>query len=145
MLKRLATVTLLLLVSGTLLRADEASPAARARGFRPLWTAVGAGGGFALGVWGGLTWFDDAINSDRKVWTTAIVSAAAGGILGYLIDRHQARRANPSATPAERFDGRTWRRDVFGAAAPRGSLRPPDVGTLIGLGRSQGTAAAPSQ
>lgn len=61
------------------------------------WTAVGAGAGFGLGLWAGLTAFDDAINSDRKVWTSAIVGAAAGGTLAFLLSRG-TRRPSPSAT-----------------------------------------------
>ena len=60
-----------------------------------LWTSVGAGAGFGLGLFAGLTAFDDAINSDRKVWTSAIVGAAAGGTLGYLITRAR-RHPTPS-------------------------------------------------
>jgi hypothetical protein len=62
-----------------------------------LWTAVGAGAGFGAGLWIGLTAFDDAVNSDRKVWTTAVLSAAGGGILGYLISRNRSapQRARP--------------------------------------------------
>jgi len=60
-----------------------------------LWTSVGAGAGYGLGLFAGLTAFDDAINSDRKVWTSAIVGAAAGGTLGYLISRAR-RHSTPS-------------------------------------------------
>jgi Na+/H+ antiporter NhaA len=60
-----------------------------------LWNTVGAGAGFGLGLFAGLTAFDDAIDSDRKVWTSAIVGAAAGGTLGYLITRAR-RRSSPS-------------------------------------------------
>jgi len=34
------------------------------------------GGGFVMGLIAGLAVFDDATNSDRKVWTTALLSAA---------------------------------------------------------------------
>ena len=64
-----------------------------------IWTVAGAGGGFNVGLWVGLTKYDDAINSDRKVWTSAIVGAAIGAVGGYLIGRSRAdrRRSNPSA------------------------------------------------
>ncbi len=58
-----------------------------------MWTSIGAGAGFGLGLFAGLTAFDDAINSDRKVWTSAIVGAAAGGTLGYLISRARRHRS----------------------------------------------------
>jgi hypothetical protein len=35
------------------------------------WTLSGAGAGFGIGVWTGLSAFDDAVSSDRKVWIEA--------------------------------------------------------------------------
>jgi hypothetical protein len=61
------------------------------------WTIGGAGAGFGVGLWAGLSAFDDAINSERKVWTTAVVGAAAGAVSGYLIGRARARNSGPSA------------------------------------------------
>jgi hypothetical protein len=58
---------------------------------RVLWTVAGAGAGFAAGVFIGLNKFDDALYSDRKVWTSAIVGAAAGGVAGALLSRNTAR------------------------------------------------------
>jgi hypothetical protein len=46
--------------------------------------AVGAGAGFAVGLLIGFSAFDQAINSDQKIWTSAAVGAAAGGIGGWL-------------------------------------------------------------
>lgn len=48
---------------------------------------VGAGAGFGLGLWAGLAWFDDATNSDQKVWGTAIGFSIAGGVIGVLVGR----------------------------------------------------------
>jgi hypothetical protein len=80
--------------------ADEGTAnQAAGRRVTPIWTFVGIGAGFGTGVWAGLMAFDDAINSDRKVWTCAIVGAAAGGVLGYLVDRH---RAKSGSTPGRR-------------------------------------------
>ena len=56
-----------------------------------LWTVAGAGAGFAAGVFIGLNKFDDALYSDRKVWTSAIVGAAAGGVAGALLSRNAGR------------------------------------------------------
>jgi hypothetical protein len=69
----------------------QESPEASDRG-TVIWTIGGASGGFGIGLWTGLTKFDDAINSDRKVWTSAVVGAAVGAVGGYLIGRSRARR-----------------------------------------------------
>jgi hypothetical protein len=67
------------------------------------WTVAGAGVGFGLGLWTGLTAFDDAVDSNRKVWTTAVACAAAGGGLAYLVQRtrHRPHPAAPSMTGEE--------------------------------------------
>ena len=71
---------------------SSASPArASSRTKRVVWTLVGIGAGFGAGVFLGLHAFDDAINSDRKVWTTAIVGAAAGGLAAGLLSRNVGR------------------------------------------------------
>jgi hypothetical protein len=64
------------------------------------WTAVGAGAGFGLGLYAGLAAFDDAIDSDRKVWTAAIASAAGGAVIGYLVGRARGHREGPGAVAA---------------------------------------------
>ena len=61
-----------------------------------LWTISGAGAGFGIGLWTGLSAFDDAVNSDRKVWTSAIVGAGVGAVAGYLIGRARTDRNRPS-------------------------------------------------
>lgn len=61
------------------------------------WTIGGAGAGFGVGLWAGLSAFDDAINSERKVWTTAVVGAAVGAVGGYLIGKARARNSGSSA------------------------------------------------
>jgi hypothetical protein len=65
---------------------------------RVVWTIIGAGIGFGAGVMFGLNRFDDAINSDRKVWISAIVGAVAGGIAGGTLSRD----ARPGFMPAPR-------------------------------------------
>ena len=54
---------------------------------RVIGTIAGAAGGFVLGIFAGLNWFDDATDSDRKVWLTAISFGAAGGVGGYFAGR----------------------------------------------------------
>jgi ABC-type Fe3+-siderophore transport system permease subunit len=89
---RLAIVFLLW---SALFSSAQAQPAPSAEGRTALWTSVGAGAGFGVGLWAGLTAYDDAINSDRKVWTSAIIGAAAGGTLAYLLTRAR-RHPSPS-------------------------------------------------
>jgi hypothetical protein len=79
-------------------RADTGSPATATRttansssSKRVIWTLVGIGAGFGAGLFIGLHAFDDAINSDRKVWTSAIVGAAAGGVAAGLLSRNVGR------------------------------------------------------
>ena len=96
-----AALIALVIASSAYAEDGVAASRSQARSLTPIWTIAGAGAGFGLGVWVGLTAFDDSINSDRKVWTTAILSAAAGGILGYLVDRHRGRTgASPAQKPA---------------------------------------------
>src|SRR5262245_2295270 len=61
--------------------------AASSHKFRSILTPSGAGGGFALGVFVGLAKFDDAPYAEKKIWTTAIAGAAAGGVGGYFLGR----------------------------------------------------------
>lgn len=63
------------------------------------WTALGAGAGFGVGMLVGLRAFDDAVNSDRKVWTAAIAGGLVGAATGFAVglERHR-RRAAPART-----------------------------------------------
>jgi hypothetical protein len=61
-----------------------------------LWIVSGGGVGFGVGLWAGLTAFDDDVNSDRKVWTSAIVGAGVGAVAGYLIGRARNDRSRPA-------------------------------------------------
>ena len=66
---------------------------------RVVWTLIGAGIGFGAGLMFGLRQFDDAIDSDRKVWTSALVGAGAGGVAGALISG-RGGSSNPASRPA---------------------------------------------
>ncbi len=61
---------------------------------RIVWTLVGMGAGFGAGLFLGLNAYDDSVNSDRKVWTSALVGAAAGGLAGNLLSRNGRRSPN---------------------------------------------------
>ena len=58
---------------------------------RVIWTVIGAGAGFAAGVYLGFAKFDDATYAERKIWTSALVGAAAGGVAGALLSRNRGR------------------------------------------------------
>jgi hypothetical protein len=60
--------------------------------YRTILTVGGGGGGFALGLFTGLSVFDDSINSDRKLWTTAALSAVGGAVGGYFLGRSLDKR-----------------------------------------------------
>src|SRR5262245_16497541 len=66
----------------------QAAHKSSSTGKRVAWTLIGAGAGFAAGVFLGLNQFDDAINSDRKVWATAIACSAGGAIVAALLSRN---------------------------------------------------------
>ena len=72
--------------------------------YQTIFTLSGAGGGFTVGLFAGLAAFDDAINSDRKVWTTAALSAVGGAFAGYFLGRaldKRHKRTNVTWTPNE--------------------------------------------
>jgi hypothetical protein len=72
-------------------RSPAAPPKASSSSKRVIWTLVGIGAGFGAGLFIGLNAFDDAVNSDQKVWTSALVGAAAGGLAGGLLSRNVGR------------------------------------------------------
>lgn len=87
-------------------RPSPPAPRASSTTTRVAWTLVGIGAGFAAGLFIGLNAFDDSVNSDRKVWTSAIVGAAAGGLAGGLISHSvgrapQVKRASARSLPAQ--------------------------------------------
>ena len=69
----------------------DSSAASNATRKRVIWTVIGAGAGFAAGVYLGFAKFDDATYAERKIWTSAIVGAAAGGVAGALLSRNRGR------------------------------------------------------
>ena len=88
MINRLVSSLLLILFISTAALSQSKPPQpVETHKYRTILTISGAAGGFASGLFVGLSAFDDAVNSDRKVWTTSIVGAGAGAIGGYFIGR----------------------------------------------------------
>ena len=88
-------LSLVLLAAPRPAAADERAPvqaqSSKSKGsHRTLWTIVGIGAGFTAGLFLGLNQFDDAINSERKVWISALAGAAAGGFAGNILSANQA-------------------------------------------------------
>lgn len=55
------------------------------------WTLAGVGIGFGVGTWIGFSKFDQATYAERKITTTAVSCAAAGGVIAFLLTRHRDR------------------------------------------------------
>ena len=55
------------------------------------WTLAGVGIGFGVGTWIGFSKFDQATYAERKITTTAVSCAAAGGVIAFLLTRHRGR------------------------------------------------------
>jgi hypothetical protein len=72
-----------------------AAPRAASAAKRTAWTLIGAGVGFGAGMLLGLRKFDDARYAERKIMTTALIGAAAGGLAGNLLSKD----AQPSFVP----------------------------------------------
>ena len=125
---------------GLIIALNSASVAqAQSRG-PMLWTISGAGAGFGIGLWAGLSAFDDAVNSDRKVWTSAIVGAGVGAVAGYLIGRARTDRNRPSTAARvidrerqDSIDARLLERVAKSIRFDRGRVRsaPPLLGKEI--------------
>jgi hypothetical protein len=112
------------------------------------WTIGGAGAGFGVGLWAGLSAFDDAINSERKVWATAVVGAAVGAVGGYLIGKARARNSGSPALrpdagfPTVEFRGSLGHDPVLPTVRSIRELRTLSPASGLGLVRS---AASPAR
>jgi hypothetical protein len=117
--------------------------------YRTIFTLAGGGGGFAVGLVVGLSAFDDAVNSDRKVWTTAALSAVGGAVGGYFLGRALDKRQKkpkvtwrssepePASMRAQRSALRAYDRS---SSWPRAGL--PNFGDHFLTGRKLGTDQA---
>ncbi len=91
---RLAIITALVLFTWSNTFAQSPPKKEQSHKYRTILTLAGGGGGFALGVFLGFNAFDDAVNADRKLWTTAVISAAGGAVGGYFLGRALDKRGN---------------------------------------------------
>jgi hypothetical protein len=106
MTKRWILYILLVGVTSTSAFGQQSSaPSGEPHKHRTILTLAGGGGGFAVGLFAGLAVFDDATNSDRKVWTTAILAGVGGAIGGYFLGRALDRRSKAANV--------TWKSDAF--------------------------------
>ena len=123
--KSCSVVLMALAIAGATVSADDGRPPASSSGSstgkRVMWTVIGAAAGFGAGVYLGLNAFDDAIDSDRKVWTTAIAGAAAGGLAGGLLSRNVGRGARAAVKPEQRLPEISWESALRRTAA----IEPP--------------------
>jgi hypothetical protein len=96
MLRRVIGVMLVawIIAEGAAFAQTKSSASSRSATRRVVWTIVGAGAGFGTGLFLGLNKFDDSVNSDRKVWTSALVGALAGGVAGGLLSANRKRESS---------------------------------------------------
>lgn len=115
---RLAILTVLVLFTWSNTFAQSAPKKEESHKYRTILTLAGGGGAFALGVFVGLNAFDDAVNSDRKLWTTALISAAGGAVGGYFLGRALDKRKEKTdiTRAAEEFQ-----RALMGPQRPSGT------------------------
>ena len=72
--------------------------------YRTILPIAGPAGGFVAGFYIGFNAFDDAVNSDRKLWTTSIISSAGGAVGGYFIGRVIDNRRNRISLDPEKLN-----------------------------------------
>jgi len=88
----LACLLTLFLTNQALAQAPPSNAQPHSHKYRTIFTTAGAAGGFTIGVFAGLAAFDDSTYSERKVWTTAILGGAGGGVGGYFLGRALDKR-----------------------------------------------------
>lgn len=124
-MKKIMFVLLILCLSAN---GWTAEPEKHGHKWTAIMTAIGAGGGFLVGMAWGLSAYDDAINSDEKVWATSLGCAAGFGIAGFFIGRHidHSRPAEAKLPPVMTPEGIRWQTQDAASAMSleAGSLRP---------------------
>ena len=95
---------LLLFTAGQALAQQPPAITKTSHKYRTILPIAGAAGGFAVGFYIGFNAFDDAVNSDRKLWTTSILSSAGGAVGGYFIGRVIDNRRNRISLGPEKLN-----------------------------------------
>lgn len=123
MIARALALLLVLVCATSTAYAQQARPPAAGSKGRVLGTVIGAAAGFGAGLLIGLAAYDDAVNGERKIWTLAAVTTAAGAGAGYAIGAGLTRRAKSSPAAADRL---TASHTVFAAGVRlrRSSIAP---------------------
>ena len=103
MIARALALLLVLFCTTSTAYAQQARPSAAWSRGRVLGTVIGAAAGFGAGLLIGLAAYDDAVNSERKIWTLTAVTTAAGAGAGYAIGAGLTRRAKSSPAAADRL------------------------------------------
>lgn len=124
-MKKMMFVLLILCLSAN---GWAAEPEKHGHKWTAIMTAIGAGGGFLVGMAWGLSAYDDAINSDEKVWTTTAICSVGFGVTGFFIGRHidHSRPAEAKLPPVMTPEGIRWQTQeaAFTMNLEAGSLRP---------------------
>ena len=85
--KLMLFICVLALLANDCAFAQQPSVSKESHKYRTLFTIVGGIGGAAIGLFAGLSAFDDSVHSERKVTTTAAASGAGGAVGGYFLGR----------------------------------------------------------
>ena len=104
--------------------------------YRTTLALAGGGGGFAVGLFAGLAAFDDATNSDRKVWTTAILAGVGGALGGYIAGRTLDKRSKATNV--------TWKSDGFEQTLLRGRWPTPWIDEILKPGKGSDLQILPA-
>ena len=115
-----ATLCLISLLIPQKLSAGQPPSGASKPRARLTWTLIGAAAGFGVGLFAGLRVFDDAINSDRKIWTLSLASAAGGGIAAWYLTQPHGKGTGSGRGPG--FALRTGSRPGPGSLKGTGVL-----------------------
>lgn len=123
MIARALALLLALCCTTSTAYAQQARPSSAGTRGRVLGAVIGAAAGFGAGLLIGLAAYDDAVNSERKIWTLTVVTTAAGAGAGYAIGARLARGTKASPHRVGRHPDATT--SILASAVRL--RRPPDA------------------